>query len=290
LIWNIGSGRSEHFRGVILLIITAVLWSTAGLLIKSVDWHPLAIAGARSAIAALVIGLVFHKEKLTYSAPQLIGAAGYACTVMLFVSATKLTTAANAILIQYTAPVFVALLSGWFLNEKPRLLDWMTIGVVSGGLVLFFLDKMSAGGLMGNILALLSGFTMAVLIVSMRRQKDGSPLGSVLLGNMVTAVIGIPFMLGSAPDMTGWVALVLLGVFQLGLSYVLYSIAIRYVTALEAILFTTLEPILNPVWVFLLIGERPGPWSLVGGLVIIAAILGRYVLPGMRNKSDSQKV
>jgi len=287
LIWNIGSGRSENYRGVVLLLIAAVLWSSGGLLIKSVDWHPLAIAGARSAIAALVIGLAFRKEKLTYSKPQLIGAVAYACTVMLFVSATKLTTAANAILIQYTAPVFVALLAAWFLGEKPRPVDWITIGFVSGGLILFFLDKMSAGGLLGNLLALGSGFAMAVMTVSMRMQKDGSPFGSVLLGNLMTAVFGLPFMLGSGPDFSGWVALVLLGVFQLGLSYTLYSVAIKYVTALEAILITTIEPILNPVWVFLLIGEQPGPWSLAGGLVIIAAITGRYILPDLKDRSGT---
>ena len=282
MIWNIGSGRSEHYRGVVMLLAAAILWSSGGLLIKSVDWHPLAIAGARSAIAALVIGLAFRGEKLNFSRPQLLGAAGYACTVMLFVSATKLTTAANAILIQYTSPVFVAILGAWFLGEKPRTTDWITIAVVFGGLILFFLDKMSAGGLLGNLLALASGFAMAVMTVSMRKQKDSSPFGSVLLGNLATVVFGLPFMLGSSPDLSGWIAIVLLGVFQLGLSYMLYSVAIKYVTALEAILITTIEPILNPVWVFLMLGEQPGPWALVGGLVIIAAITGRYILPGLR--------
>jgi len=288
MIWAVGSGKKEHIRWVVLLFITAVLWSSGGLLIKTVEWHPLAIAGMRSAIAALVIWLVFRKEKMTYSAPQLMGAAAYAGTVILFVCATKLTTAANAILIQYTAPVFVALLATWFLGEKPRTADWLTISVVFGGLLLFFQDKMSAGGLLGNLLALASGFTMAVMIVSMRKQKDGSPFGSVLLGNGATMLVGLPFMLGSGPDLAGWIALGLLGVFQLGLSYVLYSVAIKHVTALEAIIITTIEPILNPLWVFLMLGERPGPWSLAGGLVIIVAILARYILPGLKGSESTR--
>jgi drug/metabolite transporter (DMT)-like permease len=289
MVQNSSSSTPEkvHFRWILLLVITAVLWSSGGLLIKTVAWNPLAIAGTRSAIAALVIWLAFRKEKITYTAPQLIGAAGYAGTVILFVCATKLTTAANAILIQYSAPVFVALLATWFLSEKPRLADWLTIGVVFGGLLLFFQDKMSAGGLLGNLLALASGFTMAVMIVSMRKQKDGSPFGSVLLGNVATVLFGLPFMLGSGPDLTGWIALGLLGVFQLGLSYVLYSIAIKHVTALEAIIITTIEPILNPAWVFLFLGEQPGPWSLAGGLVIIGAILARYILPGLKGSADA---
>ena len=277
-----GSGRSDHFFGVALLVITAVLWSSGGLLIKAIDWHPLAIAGFRSAIAAIVIRLAFRGQRLTFDRPQLIGAAGYAGTVMLFVAATKLTTAANAILLQYTAPVFVALLAAWFLGEKPRPADWLTIGVVFAGMVLFFQDKMSAGGLWGNMLALCSGFTMAVMGVAMRYQKNGSPFGSVLLGNIVTVACGLPFMTAPLPDLTGWAALVTLGCFQLGLSYVLYSIAVKHVTALEAILITTIEPILNPVWVFLLLGERPGPWSLAGGFIIIIAIVGRYLWPGLK--------
>lgn len=266
-------------------MITAVLWSSGGLLIKAVDWPPLAIAGFRSAIAAVVIRLAFRGQRLTYSRPQLIGAAGYAGTVMLFVASTKLTTAANAILLQYTAPVFVALLAAWFLGEKPRPADWLTIGVVFAGMVLFFQDKMSAGGLLGNMLALCSGFTMAVMGVAMRHQKDGSPFGSVLLGNVATVVCGLPFILAAPqPGLTGWAALIALGCFQLGLSYVLYSIAVKHVTALEAILITTIEPILNPVWVFLLIGEQPGPWSIAGGFVIITAIVGRYLWPGLRSR------
>lgn len=285
--WLLGSGRSEHFRAIILLVITAVLWSSGGLLIKSVDWHPLAISGLRSLISAAVIRLAFRHEPLNISKIQVAGALGYVATVMLFVSATKMTTAANAIVLQYTAPIWVALFGAWFLKEKTTALDWLTIGLVFGGMVLFFQDQMEAGHLLGNLLAVASGMSMTVMALAMRKQKDGSPFGSVLLGNILAFVCGFPFMLGGGPDLTGWLALLFLGVFQLGLSYVLYSIAIKHVTALEATIITMIEPILNPIWVFLMLGEMPGPWSLAGGLIILAAIVARYALPAMKAKETA---
>ncbi len=283
-----GSGRSEHFWGIVLLVITAVLWSSGGVLIKSVDWHPLAISGARSAIAAVVIRAAFYKSPLSWSRPQLTGAVAYAATVALFVTATKLTTAANAILLQYTAPVFVAILGAWLLKEKATVQDWLTIAVVLGGMGLFFVDKMSPGGLLGNVLAVASGFSMALMAVCMRWQKDGSPFGSIFLGNVLTFFIGLPFMLSSSPGPGGWTGIVLLGCFQLGLSYILYSMAIKYVRALEATIICVIEPILNPVWVFLLLGEVPGPWSLLGGGVILVAITARYAWPAFRAERQPQ--
>jgi len=280
-----GDRGSEHVRGMLLLIMAAILWSSGGLLIKWVDWNPLAIAGARSGIAALVIRAAFYRSPLTWDSAQLIGAAGYTGTVILFVTATKLTTAANAILLQYTCPIYVAILGAWLLKERTTMKDWLTIGVVLGGMVLFFVDKMSAGGLAGNLLAMASGVTMAVMTIFMRRQKKGSPFGSVLLGNVMTFFIGLPFMFAGSPGVSGLVGIILLGCFQLGLSYVLYSIAIKHVKALEASIITMIEPILNPVWVFFLLGEVPGPWSLVGGAIILLAVIGRYAVPALMSDS-----
>lgn len=285
-----GSGQSGHFRGIILLVITAALWSTGGVLVKSIEWHPLAIAGARSAIAALVIRAAFHKSPLSWSRPQLTGAVAYSATVVLFVAATKLTTAANAILLQYTAPVFVAVLGAWLLKEKATVSDWLTIAAVLGGMGLLFLDKMSAGGLLGNLMAVASGFTMALMAVCMRWQKDGSPFGSIFLGNVLTFFIGLPVILSSSPGPGGWTGIVLLGFFQLGVSYILYSMAIKHVKALEATIITVIEPILNPIWVFLLLGEVPGPWSLLGGMVILSAITARYAWPAFRSGQKPQGV
>lgn len=272
----------KRTRSLIFLALTALLWSVGGLLIKSVDWNPIAIAGTRSAIASVLIAAVLRRPKVTWSFAQIGGALSYAATVILFVTANKLTTAANAILLQYTAPIYVALFGAWFLKERTGWLDWAVIAAVFGGMSLFFLDELSSGHFWGNIIAILSGLSFAGMVLFMRRQKHESPLESVLLGNLLTAFIGLPFMFqGPLPQVSGWVALSLLGLFQLGISYILYASAIKHVTALEAILIPVIEPLLNPVWVFLLLGERPGPWALLGGVVVIVAVTFRS-LHGLR--------
>jgi drug/metabolite transporter (DMT)-like permease len=268
----------ERPRAIGLLVLTAILWSTGGLLIKWVPGNPIAIAGARSAIASLLLLAFIRRPNFTWSFSQIGGAIAYAVTVMLFVSANKLTTAANAILLQYTSPVYVALLGTWFLGEETTWLDWVTIILTLGGMSLFFLDDLALGGFWGNILAIATGITFACLVVFLRRQKDGSPLESILLGNILAALIGLPFVLNSRPGLLGCIGLGLLGVFQLGLPYILYSLAIKSVTALEAILVPVIEPILSPLWVFLVMGEVPGPWALVGGLVVLASVTARCAL------------
>ncbi|SDF02595.1 DMT family transporter [Sporomusa acidovorans] len=276
------SGLSSRLQGIILLVITAVLWSTSGFGIKWIDWHPLAIAGARSAFAAVVIGIAFRRTKLCWNWILVGGGIAYAVMVISFVVASKLTTAANAILLQYTCPIFVAILGVFFLNERPSRYDWLTIVLTGTGMILFFQDQMSEGGFIGNLLAIGSGVAMAVMAVCMRQQKDGAPFGAALLGNVLTFVCGLPFMFADSPGTEGWLALLALGCVQLGLAYVLYSIAIKLVSALEASIITMIEPILNPLWVFLLIGEGPGFWALIGGGVILTAITIRYVVPALK--------
>jgi drug/metabolite transporter (DMT)-like permease len=194
-------------------------------------------------------------------------------TVLCFVGATKLTTAANAILLQYTAPVWVALFSHYFLKERVTGRDWLFIVIVLLGMLLFFIDRLSDSGTMGNGLAILSGIAFAALICALRRQKEGSPIGSIVLGNILTAVFAIPWMMHPVADAKSWLCLVLLGIFQIGLSYALFSEAIKHVSALEGILVPVIEPVLNPVWVILVVGEAPGRWSLVGGLIVISSVL-----------------
>lgn len=269
----------QRQTAVLMLVGAALFWSTGGFLIKWVDWHPLAISGMRSAIGAAVLFAVFRPRRFTWSWLQLGAAVAYAATVTLFVVANKATTAANAILLQYTAPVHVALFGAWFLGEKPRRLDWLTLLLVLGGMVLFFLEDLSATGMWGNLAALASGLSFAWLALFLRRQKEGSPVESILLGNLLAALIGLPFMLQSSPTEAGWLGLILLGVFQVGLPYALFARAIREVTALEAMLIPAIEPVLNPLWVLLLLGEAPGGLALVGGAVILSAVTGRGLLP-----------
>jgi len=259
-----------------MLLATAILWSLGGLLIKWVDWNPVAIAGTRSLIGAVVIALIFRKElRFTGSFEQIGAAVAYAGTVVLFVVANKLTTAANAILLQYTAPIYVALFSPWFLGERAGRRDWLILLVMMGGMVLFFLDDLSLRGYLGNGIALASGLCFAWLTLFLRRQKDGFPLPSLLLGNLLAGLIGLPFMFQSMPDVSSWIGLLLLGVVQLGLPYILYAMALRHVTAVEGILIPMIEPVLNPVWVFLMMGETPSPWAIVGGAIILGAVIFR---------------
>jgi drug/metabolite transporter (DMT)-like permease len=275
-------------RAVIYLFLAALCWSLGGVLIKGVSWHPMAISGVRSFIAAGMILLAFGRPRFTWSGPQVGGALAYAATAILFVVATKLTTAANAILLQYTAPAFAALFGIRYLGEHPRRSDWVTLAVVMAGMVLFFLDRLSLAGLWGNLAALTSGVTFAWMALFLRRQKDSSPVESVLLGNLLAGLAGIPFMTGDLPDPAGWLRLAALGVVQLGMAYIFFTRAIRHVTALESLLIPTVEPVLNPIWTMLFIGEVPGPLSLCGGAVIIGAVLLRGIAPLLATRTGRQ--
>lgn len=281
---NIKEQKKQRYKAIILLAITALLWSSGGILIKLINWNPVAISGTRSIIAALIILVVLKKPNIKWSFNMVGGAVAYAATLILFVTATKMTTAANAILLQYTAPVYVALFGAWFLGEKTTWIDWVTILCVMGGMMLFFVDQIGSGGLFGNTLAILSGVSFAAMAMLMRKQKHESPLESIFLGNIFIGIFAIPFMLKSMPDAKSWVGLIILGVAQIGIPYILYSIAIKHVTALEAVLIPVLEPVLNPIWVFLFIGEAPGLWALIGGFLVLFFITLRCAVVAVKGK------
>lgn len=244
------------------------------MLIKGVDWPPLAVAGGRGLIAAVFLAATTRgRLKFTWSPVQLGAALAYAGCTTAFVLATKLTTAANAVLLQYTAPVWVALLGAWFLQERPTRADWLAIAAALAGMALFFGDQLAVSGALGNAVGIASSFCFAAMAVLMRKQKDASPLESIILGNLLAFFIGVPAMLSAPlPSTVGWGALLLLGIVQLGVSYHFYARAIRHITALEAVLIPVIEPVLNPVWVFLLLGERPGRYAIAGGLLVLAAV------------------
>jgi drug/metabolite transporter (DMT)-like permease len=273
--------NAAHTRSVLLLVGAALCWSLAGVLIKFVatSWTGLAIASGRGVIAALFLlatnrGLRFH-----FSRVQVIGAIGYATCTITFCIATTLTSAANAILLQYTAPVWVALLGASFLGERSTRADWITIVVALGGMTLFFKDSLTIGHFGGDVLGVLSGVFFAGMTIALRRQKHGSPVESIILGNVLAFLIGLPW-LAKSPLLpaSGWVALAALGVVQLGVSYWLYARAIKHVTALEAVLIPVIEPILNPLWVLLFINEKPSRWAIMGGAVVLSAVTFRAVL------------
>jgi len=267
-----------HRRAVILLVAASVLWSLGGLLIKSVDWPSMAKAGARSAIACVILLIWSGRPKLTWRVSQIAAAVGYAGTVSLFVIANDTTTAANAIFVQYTAPIYVALFGRWFLGEPARRIDWICIVIALAGIALFFRDQFSSTGLIGIFASLASGVSFAVMVMALRKERDASPESALLLGNLITAIVGLPFAIGHPLPIAQGGLLLALGVVQLGIPYILYSLAIRGVTALEAILVPMLEPILNPLWVALARHEVPGPWSLLGGALVLGAVVFRGLM------------
>lgn len=262
-------------KAIAYLIIASILWSTGGLFIKIINWNPMAIAGMRSGISALVMLLYLRK----LPSPKLIkpitilGAFSYSFLVIAFVIATKLTTSANAILLQYTSPIWVIIFSYLFLKCKIKRQDIITIFIVFIGMFLFFADELHAGNMLGNLVAVCSGIFMAVFVMLLQRQKDTPAIYVTLLGNIVTFLIAIPFYFLSVPDSNTILGVFILGVFQLGIPYVFYTKAVTHVSTLQATLIPILEPLLNPFWVFFVTSEKPGLTSIIGGLIVIAAVL-----------------
>ena len=268
---------NDRAKGILAAIMASILWSSGGILIKLLDWNPIAISGSRSLIAVGVLIAYSGRPNLTKSKPMIGGAIAYSATVLLFVVANKMTTAANAILLQYTAPIFVAILGIWLLKEKIYIYDAASISVVFLGMLLFFIDNVDAGNMIGNLLAILSGLTLACTTIAIRMEKDAKSIDIPIMGNILTFLIATPFILNITPDFKSIVIIIILGIFQLGLSYIFYVYSMKYLTALEAILITVLEPLLNPLWVFIFSGEKPGLFSIFGGLVVISAVLARSI-------------
>ena len=276
---------NSETKAVIALVGSALLWSTGGVFIKLVDWNGFAIAGSRSLIASFVLLIYLKKPRFKFRFPLLAAALSSACTMTLYVLANKMTTAANTILLQYTAPVYVAVLAWVILKEKPTADNWIALVIIVFGMLLFFTGKLSPGNMFGNVLAVLSGLGLAFFAVFMRMQKGNSPFESFLLAHLITFVVSIPFILKSGlPEASGWVGIFMLGVFQLGFASLLFSYGIRQVSALKAMLILTLEPILNPVWVFLFTGEVPGIYAVVGGVFIISAVLFTTIYSSRRER------
>lgn len=264
---------SERRKAILYLAITAILWSTSGVFVKILDWQPVAILAGRSLFAAIVFLIYLRRIPTQFGLWQLLAAGMFILTQFLFITSTKLTTAANSIFLQYTMPIYVVLLAYWFLGEKPSRTDWLAMIVIFIGLALFFGDELSPEGFYGNLLAILSGVTGAIMMISFRAQKDGNPAESNLIAFLVTAVFGFPFILQETWTVTDWSILAFLGIFQIGLAFILFTQGIKHIPALEANLIGTLEPVLNPIWVFLFYGEQMGTFALVGGLIVLGGVI-----------------
>jgi drug/metabolite transporter (DMT)-like permease len=278
--------QNDKMVGVLMMVATASLWSIGGLFIKVIDWNPFAIAGIRSFIASLIILAFLRKPKLHLSFPQVAAAVANAVTMLLFVGANKTTTAANAILLQYMAPVFTAFIGAALLKEKTRIEHWVSIFFVVVGMTIMFASKLDGGQLFGDIIALMSGVTFSLYLVFMRMQKEGSPLESNLLSQWITAgVCLIVSLFLPMPQFTqkSVAAILALGIVQIGIPSILIAYAIKRISAVSANLIAVIEPVLNPVWVFLVLGEYPGMNTIIGGAVILFAVTGVSMISARRS-------
>jgi drug/metabolite transporter (DMT)-like permease len=271
----------------------AFLWSLAGLFIKLIDWNPFAIACGRSAIAALFIFAWIRRPHFTFSMPQICAALAYSATMLLFIYANKATTSANAILLQYGEPVYVAIIGTLVLKERPRTEHWIAFAFVALGMGLFFMGGLGGGGILGNIAAATAGLTFAGYAIFMRMQKKGSPIESALLAHLLTAMIAFIvclFLPVPKIDARSLLAIGGLGIFQIGLASVLFAVGIKRITALDSCLIGVIEPAFNPLWVFLATGEAPGINTLAGGGIIIAAVIGLTLFSLRRERREARIV
>jgi len=262
-----------------ILIIAALMWSLGGLFIKLVDLNPMAITGIRSLGAAVVLLIYIKKPKLYWNRYFFSGVLAYSMMVILYVISIRLTTAANAIFLEFTAPIYVVAFSYFLLNERINRFDIFAMVIIFLGMGLFFMDELSFYGFWGNILALLAGVCLALVTVLIRKEKE-SAFQIVFFGNILTAIICFPFIIEGFNSTTqiDWFIIFGLGIFQLGIPYLLYTTALKYVSALDAILVGMLEPVFNPIWVYIFIGEAMGEWAFIGAALVIIGTLGRVLI------------
>ncbi len=287
--------QKKTFPPIALILWAVLLWSTGGLFIKMTTLDAFAVNAGRSFFAALTVAaFTFHKglrlDKFTLFTSFL-----YAATLTCFVYANKNTTAANAIFLQYTAPVYILILSPFVLKEKFRVADLLTVAFCLAGMSFFFFEPQNAANKLagnvfaGNIAGLLSGLFFGLYFVFLRhpRSLQKNPALSVFYGNLIIVFLMLPFLITTPPqpNANDWLAILFLGVFQIGTAYVLFTKGVAEgVRSLDASIIGFVEPLLNPVWVFLFVGEHPSIFALIGGAIIIAAVIAHTLRQQIERK------
>ena len=278
----------SHKKAIAITCFVALMWSLAGFNIKMIEGSPYAIAAGRSLVAVILLApMVLRKGFQKIDRYVIGGAICYAAFNYCFITSTTLTSSAIAIMMQYTAPIYVALLSWLFLRERVGWADIISVGFVFLGMIFFFLDSNSGGSLKGNIVSIFNGITFAGISIFLRLQKDGNPALSMYLGNVISAVAGLPIMWNAGmPDTISLLFLLLAGLL-VAVSYTLYAKASTGLSALETVLIPIIDPVMNPVWVFLFLDERPGALTIVGAAVILVSVTIR-VVSGLTPSSASR--
>lgn len=276
-------------RGIICVFFSAVLYSIGGLCMKYMPWNGMSINGSRNLIAIMVIGayLLVTKHPLRFNKSIAFGAVCVSGTNILFCLANKMTTSANAIVLQFTAPIFVLLISMILWKKRPKKLDVVTCIVVLLGVVCFFMDALEVGGMLGNVLALISGLTYAGVFL-LNEMPDGDPICSVFWGDMLSVITGLPFFLQETQfPSSAIISLIILGTFQVGLAYILICIGLKTTPPVTASLISGIEPVLNPLLVAAFHTEYVGPMALVGAVIVIGGVVTYNVL--LAKKPQTQK-
>jgi drug/metabolite transporter (DMT)-like permease len=267
----------------------ALLFSTGGAAIKACSVGAWQVAGFRSGIAAVALAVLLPASRRRWTRRTWLVSLAYAATLITFVAANKLTTAAAAIYLQSVAPLYLLLLAPWLLREPVRRADIFFIVALGAGLALLLGDARPASVTapaprLGAVVGAFSGVTWALTLVGLRglgRGAHGDELtaGAVVAGNIVAFVACLPLALPVGPSRPlDWILLAYLGVVQIGFAYVFLTSGVRHVPALEASLLLLLEPALNPLWAFLVHGERPGAWSIGGGAIVMASTAARAIV------------
>ncbi|MBN2326213.1 MAG: DMT family transporter [Candidatus Omnitrophica bacterium] len=282
--------KKTILRPTLAAVGAVLLFSTGGLCIKSLPIPSIAIAGLRSLIAAAFLGIYLYRRSQQHWLPRIsrtgaVGAAGYVVMTISYVVSMKLTTAANAIFLQYTMPAWVLIGGAIWLKESITIGRIASIALSLIGMFLFFQDELTSRQWDGNMAALLSGFGYAVVALSLRKDRDSNPIGAVFWGNALTALLVLPALYWLAPEtgrlLADWrigAGLLWLGIFQIGVAYLCFVSALHYLPAIEVAIISLIEPILNPFWVYLYHGEVPGRWAVIGGVIILFSVLLRNLL------------
>lgn len=276
-------------RGRLFVLLTGILWSLAGVFIKSLELHPLSIVFYRSLFASVFFFLFVRTKFLTASVPLLVSVVSYTAAISFFVWANKLTTAANAIILQYTAPIFVFLSVRLLFREAISRTNLITLFLGMVGVGIIFAGSAGQPDAVGVMMAILSGFLFSIYMVNLRFLKGVNPGYLTLVNNLACCLLLLSLVPSLSLSPREVSALAIMGVVQLGIPYFLFSKGLETISLQEASLIVLIEPVLNPIWVALVFGEVPSLATLVGGGIILFSLGCRYVglLRGRSNQLEA---
>jgi drug/metabolite transporter (DMT)-like permease len=290
----------SKFPPTLFILLAVLLWSLGGVFIKSTELDAFSVNLGRSLFAAITVAVFTYKKGLKLDAFTLLTSFLYAGTLSCFVYANKNTTAANAIFLQYTAPIYILILAPFILKEKFRASDLLTVVICLAGMSLFFLEPQNAENtlasnvFLGNIVALASGIFFGLYFIFLRhpRSLQKNPALSVFYGNIIIVLLMLPLVLNNPPteiNSNDILVILFLGIFQIGIAYVLFTNGIsKGVRSLDASVIGFIEPLLNPIWVFLIVGEKPSSWAILGGIIILGAVVF-HTLRGQKSELQNDE-